>query len=136
MLATLLAALPEAVRGLFGGLGEAVFSWFVSRIGLVGHDPMSAASTASSCVRLLRAVPLRRDRAVPAGAMRYRNRVMHDRRAASRLMFRFGAGAQRAGRTRSSTSPWLQSNQPSNRRVVVKPASSSIARVDSATRSG
>ena len=74
MLATLLAALPEAVRGLFGGLGEAVFSWFVSRIGLVGHDPMSAASTASSCVRLLRAVPLRRDRAVPAGAMRYRNR--------------------------------------------------------------
>ena len=40
VLAALLAALPEAVGGLLRGLGEAVFSWFVAGVGLVGHDPL------------------------------------------------------------------------------------------------
>ena len=118
MFPALLAALPEAVRGLFGGLGEAVFTWFVAGVGLVGHDPMSAASTASSCVRLLRAVPLRRDRAVPAGAMRYRNRVMHDRRAASRV-------EQRLEATRWSDALLLQCGAPSDETLAVERCGSS-----------
>jgi len=44
MFPTLLAALPEAVGGLLRGLGEAVFSWFVAGVGLVGHDRCVCAS--------------------------------------------------------------------------------------------
>ena len=40
MLATLLAALAEAVGGLFGGLGQAIFPRLVAGVALVGHDPL------------------------------------------------------------------------------------------------
>ena len=40
MFPALLAALPEAVGGLFGGLGEAVLPRLVAGVGLVGHDPL------------------------------------------------------------------------------------------------
>ena len=37
MFPALLAALPEAVGGLFGGLGEAVLPRLVAGVALVGH---------------------------------------------------------------------------------------------------
>ena len=44
MFPALLAALPEAVGGLLRRLGEAVFSWFVAGVALVGHRAAAARS--------------------------------------------------------------------------------------------
>ena len=56
MFATLLAALPEAVRGLLRGLGEAVLPRFVAGVGLVGHGLMQSESARGGSVLGLRNV--------------------------------------------------------------------------------
>ena len=71
MFATLLPALPEAVGGLLRGLGEAVFSWFVAGVGLVGHDLSDALSPAVQCypaMKLLRRAAMHQQLFVPACA--------------------------------------------------------------------
>jgi len=71
VLAALLASGSEPVRGLLRGLGEAVFSWFVAGVGLVGHDLSDALSPAVQCypaMKLLRRAAMHQQLFVPACA--------------------------------------------------------------------
>ena len=77
MFAALLAALAEAVRGLFGGLGQAIFPRLVAGVALVGHaarrvrshsDALSCSAGLHPAMKLLQRAAMHQQLFVPACA--------------------------------------------------------------------